>query len=282
MKVFKTKKGLKTYFEEFCSTKPSLGFVPTMGALHLGHLSLVEESRKRNDITIVSIFVNPTQFDKKEDLDHYPKTIENDLILLSKVNCEVVFIPSVEEIYSTSIEPTHFNFDGLEKEMEGKHRKDHFNGVGTIVKILFEIVMPTNAYFGEKDFQQLQIIRKMVEKNQLPINIVGCPIFREENGLAMSSRNKRLTDQERKAASIIYRILQNVRAEINTKSLDHLKNWVSNKFKEHSLFNLEYFVVADEITLKSVSKILPNNSYRAFIAVSTNTIRLIDNISINS
>tara|TARA_B100000767_G_C19640753_1_gene482437 strand:- start:54 stop:902 length:849 start_codon:yes stop_codon:yes gene_type:complete len=280
MKVFKTQKKLRTYFKEFYSENTTIGFVPTMGALHKGHVSLIEESLRNNDITIASIFVNPTQFNKKEDLENYPRTIKSDLNLLEKVHCDVVFIPSVSEIYTNNISASHFNFDGLESQMEGRFRKGHFNGVGTIVKKLFEILQPTNAYFGEKDFQQLQIVRKMAEKNHLPVAVVGCSTFREDDGLAMSSRNKRLTDDERNAASIIYKILKKTAEKIQTQSIDDIKKWVSNEFKKHSFFELEYFVIAEEETLENATILSPKKQYRAFIAVYANTIRLIDNISL--
>ena len=280
MKVFKTQKKLRTYFKEFYSENTTIGFVPTMGALHKGHVSLIEESLRNNDITIASIFVNPTQFNKKEDLENYPRTIKSDLNLLEKVHCDVVFIPSVSEIYTNNISASHFNFDGLESQMEGRFRKGHFNGVGTIVKKLFEILQPTNAYFGEKDFQQLQIVRKMAEKNHLPVAVVGCATFREDDGLAMSSRNKRLTDDERNAASIIYKILKKTAEKTQTQSIDDIKKWVSNEFKKHSFFELEYFVIAEEETLENATILSPKKQYRAFIAVYANTIRLIDNISL--
>ena len=282
MKVFKTQKKLRTYFKEFYSENTTIGFVPTMGALHKGHVSLIEESLRNNDITIASIFVNPTQFNKKEDLENYPRTIKSDLNLLEKVHCDVVFIPSVSEIYTNNISASHFNFDGLESQMEGRFRKGHFNGVGTIVKKLFEILQPTNAYFGEKDFQQLQIVRKMAEKNHFPVAVVGCSTFREDDGLAMSSRNKRLTDDERNAASIIYKILKKTAEKTQTQSIDDIKKWVSNEFKKHSFFELEYFVIADEETLENATILSPKKQYRAFIAVYANTIRLIDNISLSS
>ena len=282
MKVFKTQKKLRTYFKEFYSENTTIGFVPTMGALHKGHVSLIKESLRNNDITIASIFVNPTQFNKKEDLENYPRTIKSDLNLLEEVHCDVVFIPSVSEIYTNNISASHFNFDGLESQMEGRFRKGHFNGVGTIVKKLFEILQPTNAYFGEKDFQQLQIVRKMAEKNHLPVAVVGCSTFREDDGLAMSSRNKRLTDDERNAASIIYKILKKTAEKIQTQSIDDIKKWVSNEFKKHSFFELEYFVIAEEETLENATILSPKKQYRAFIAVYANTIRLIDNISLTS
>ncbi|HIE45922.1 MAG TPA: pantoate--beta-alanine ligase, partial [Flavobacteriaceae bacterium] len=232
----------------------SIGFVPTMGALHKGHLSLIKQAKKENDIVVVSIFVNPTQFDKQEDLDKYPITIDADLKLLKSVNCDIVFIPSVKEIYKANIQSQHFNYGGIEHEMEGKFRDGHFDGVGTIVKRLFEIVQPDKAYFGEKDFQQLQIIKKLVEIEKLPINIIGCKIFREKDGLAMSSRNTRLTDQYRKAAPFIYKTLKKAKKKFGTKSANKLTKWVEKKFEKHPLLKLEYFVISNENSLKTLDE----------------------------
>ena len=280
MKVFKTKKELKTYFKGYSSKNFTIGFVPTMGALHNGHLSLVKESVDNNEITVASIFVNPTQFNKKEDLENYPRTLESDLTLLQSVSCDIAFIPSTEEIYSNTVSSNHFEFDGLEIQMEGKFREGHFNGVGTIVKKLFEIVTPTNAYFGEKDFQQLQIIRKMVQKNQLPVSVIGCPTFREKNGLAMSSRNQLLSEKEKEEGAIIYETLCEVKELINNKAIEKINSWVGEQFDKNPLFELEYFVIADEENLTPALTISPNKNYRAFIAVHADKVRLIDTMSL--
>lgn len=282
MQVFKTKKNLKTFFKDSGSTDYKIGFVPTMGALHEGHLSLVAESKKNNTYTVVSIFVNPTQFDKVEDLEKYPRTLDEDLTLLKNAGCDVVFIPSVKEIYKNDVSSEEFEFDGLEDQMEGKFRKGHFNGVGTIVKAFFEIIEPTNAYFGEKDFQQLQIVKKMVEKTGLSVSVIGCPTHREESGLAMSSRNKRLSIQQKKEASIIYSTLLKVRENIYNEPITELNEWVISQFKNNSLFELEYFNIAEEATLKTATKIESNKKYRAFIAVFAGSVRLIDTLSLNS
>ena len=280
MKVFKTKKELKTYFKGYSSKNFTIGFVPTMGALHNGHLSLVKESVDNNEITVASIFVNPTQFNKKEDLENYPRTLESDLTLLQSVSCDIAFIPSTEEIYSNTVSSNHFEFDGLEIQMEGKFREGHFNGVGTIVKKLFEIVTPTNAYFGEKDFQQLQIIRKMVQKNQLPVSVIGCPTFREKNGLAMSSRNQLLSEKEKEEGAIIYETLCEVKELIDNKAIEKINSWVGEQFDKNPLFELEYFVIADEENLTPALTISPNKNYRAFIAVHADKVRLIDTMSL--
>ena len=280
MKVFKTKKELKTYFKGYSSKNFTIGFVPTMGALHNGHLSLVKESVDNNEITVASIFVNPTQFNKKEDLENYPRTLESDLTLLQSVSCDIAFIPSTEEIYSNTISSNHFEFDGLEIQMEGKFREGHFNGVGTIVKKLFEIVTPTNAYFGEKDFQQLQIIRKMVQKNHLPVSVMGCPTFREKNGLAMSSRNQLLSEKEKEEGAIIYETLCEVKELIDNKAIEKINSWVGEQFDKNPLFELEYFVIADEENLTPALTISPNKNYRAFIAVHADKVRLIDTMAL--
>ena len=258
----------------------TIGFVPTMGALHKGHISLVKQAKKENDVVVVSIFVNPTQFDKQEDLINYPKTVDQDLDLLENVNCDIVFTPTAEEIYKKSITSETFSFDGLEHQMEGKFRTGHFDGVGTIVKKLLEIVKPTKAYFGEKDFQQLQIIRNMVKNHNLPVAIVGCDIYRETDGLAMSSRNARLTKTHRKAALFIYKTLKKAKSKFGTENAVEVTQWVENQFKNHPILKLEYFQIADEETLQPINKKDEKQKYRAFIAVFAGEIRLIDNISL--
>ncbi|MCL4146094.1 UNVERIFIED_CONTAM: hypothetical protein GTU68_002598 [Idotea baltica] len=251
-----------------------------MGALHLGHLSLLETAKKENDVVVVSIFVNPTQFDNKNDLDNYPNTFKEDQQLLEAHKCDVLFAPSVNGIYENNIVSERFDFGGLDKEMEGKFRANHFNGVATIVKSLFEIVTPDNAYFGEKDFQQLQIIKKLTAICNFDVIIKGMPIFREKNGLAMSSRNERLSKIQKIAAPFIYRVLQYVQQHFSDKNFSEINQFVTNAFKNHSLLDLEYFVVANENTLKPVKKGESNKNYRAFIAVFAGEIRLIDNIAL--
>jgi pantoate--beta-alanine ligase len=278
MKIFNTKQEIKSYLTTQKEEHKTIGFVPTMGALHQGHLSLVKKAKKKNDIVVVSIFVNPTQFDKKEDLTNYPKTIENDTQLLESISCDVLFFPSVEEIYDHHILSEKFDFDGLEHQMEGEFRPGHFDGVGTIVKTLFKIVAPNKAYFGQKDFQQLQIIKKMVRKNRLNVKIKGCPIFRENDGLAMSSRNTRLSKEQRAAAPFIYKVLKKVRKKFGPENIIELNEWVENQFKMHPFFKLEYFTIADEKSLETIKNRESNKKYRAFIAVFAGKIRLIDNI----
>jgi len=261
----------------------TIGFVPTMGALHNGHLSLVNKGLSENDFIVVSIFVNPTQFDNKEDLVKYPRTLEADMALLKQVSDDkiIIYAPSEDDIYGDQIQSQSFAFDGLEHEMEGAFRSGHFDGVGTIVKRLFEIVTPDSAYFGEKDFQQLQIIRKLVELHQLPVNIVGCPIHRAEDGLAMSSRNARLTEAHRNIAPFIYKTLNVAKVKFGTKSAKYVTDWVTEQFKKQPLLELEYFIIADITTLKEVKRKSTKKSYRAFIATYAGDIRLIDNIALN-
>lgn len=278
MKIFNNKKDLKDCLLEYKRSKKTIGFVPTMGALHRGHLSLIEEAQRTNNIVVASIFVNPTQFDNVEDLKKYPKTIENDIKLLAAVSCDVLFSPPVEEIYSENVVSEKLDFDGLEHEMEGKFRDGHFDGVGTVVKTLFKIIEPNSAYFGQKDFQQLQIIKKMVQKNKLNVNVKGCQIFREKDGLAMSSRNSRLSNKSREVAPFIYEILEKVKDKLKTKSVAEINDWVENEFKTQKLLKLEYFIIADEKTLKTTKKRDTGKKYRAFIAVFAGKIRLIDNI----
>ena len=280
MKVFTEKQPLKVFLSQLKAQNKTVGFVPTMGALHLGHLSLVKKAKKKNDVVVVSIFVNPTQFNNQEDLKKYPKTLKEDISLLEKVNCDVIFCPSVEEMYAKNIISDEFNFDGLEHQMEGKFREGHFNGVGTIVKHLFEIVEPEKAYFGQKDFQQLQIVKNMVKKHDLPVKVKGCPIFREDDGLAMSSRNVRLNKVQRKAAPFIYKVLKKVKKKFKTENIEEITNWVEQKFENHQVLQLEYFTIADEKSLKTAITIDSDKKYRAFIAVFAGEIRLIDNIQL--
>ena len=246
MNVFTEKQALKVHLTKIKAQNKTIGFVPTMGALHQGHLSLIKKAQQKNDIVVVSVFVNPTQFDKKEDLINYPKTLDNDIKLLESVSCDVLFHPSVEEIYGEHTVSEQFDFDGLEHQMEGKFREGHFDGVGTIVKTLFEIVAPKNAYFGQKDFQQLQIIKKMVKKYRLPLKVKGCKIYREDDGLAMSSRNIRLTQEHRKIAPFIYKTLKKSKKKFRKQSGSKVTEWVENEFKKEDLLELEYFTIAEE------------------------------------
>ena len=266
----------------FLNECKSVGFVPTMGALHEGHLSLVEQASKENDCVVVSIFVNPTQFNNPQDLEKYPRTFESDIILLKTIKSNIfIFSPKVSDLYPNNIQSTNYDFSGIENEMEGKHRKGHFNGVGTVLNILFRIVKPKKAYFGEKDFQQLQIVKKLVEIEALPISIIGCPIIREKSGLAMSSRNKRLSDNQLNETPLIYKTLSEIQEKFNDLTISELYDLVKERFSNKTSLELEYFEIADENTLKTVTVKRKNVNYRAFIAVFAGGIRLIDNIALN-
>lgn len=281
MLIFNRQAELSAHLDQLPQPK-SVGFVPTMGALHDGHLSLLAESLKHNTVTVISIFVNPTQFNNPEDLAKYPRTLEADVARIEKLSKDIiVFAPTVDDMYGGKTVSEHFDFDGLENQMEGRFRPGHFDGVGTIVKRLFEIVRPDNAYFGEKDFQQLQIVKKLVSKYNIPVNVIGCPIHREPNGLAMSSRNERLSPEERKEAAFIYQTLLQAKAEFASGSIENVKNSVEKAFEGHPDFELEYFEIADEATLEPISEKTTGKTYRAFIAVFVNKIRLIDTISLN-
>lgn len=277
MKVLKSKKTLIDYVERQREMGKKIGFAPTMGALHQGHLSLYKAAKKENDEVISSIFVNPTQFNNPDDFQKYPKTLEKDLELLEKAGVDAVYVPNVEEMYPDGLNSKKYDFDGLENEMEGKYRPGHFDGVGTIVEELFRQVQPHNAYFGEKDYQQLAIIKKMVQKTKLPVKIHGVPTLREEDGLAMSSRNVRLTETQRKEATIIYETLEKVKEWFQVISLKEIKQKVTDIFR-NSNFELEYFVIADEKTLKETDFFYKDKNYRAFIVAYADDVRLIDNM----
>jgi pantoate--beta-alanine ligase len=282
MLLFSRKKDIISHLATLEHTATSVGIVPTMGALHQGHLSLVNKAIAENKVVVVSIFVNPTQFDNKDDLKKYPSTLDTDLEYLKTISDElIVFAPSVGDLYANNINSEQYDFEGLDTTMEGEFRRNHFSGVATVVEKLFSIVKPDKAYFGEKDFQQLLIIKQLVEKTNMPIQIIGCPIVREPNGLAMSSRNERLPDDLRNKASFIYETLVTAKNIFGMKSANYVVNWVKNKFEKQPEFNLEYIVIAEQDTLKPVKRKEKNTKYRAFIAVYVDGVRLIDNIALN-
>jgi len=282
MHIFYGKVALIDYLKSIKNTHSTIGFVPTMGALHQGHLSLIQQSLEENEITVVSIFVNPTQFNNPEDLAKYPRTLDEDIKKLTNLSPKIIlFAPTVEDLYEGKPLSQSFDFDGLENQMEGEFRPGHFNGVGTIVKRFFEIVEPTKAYFGEKDFQQLQIVKKMVAKNNLNVSIIGCPIYRNPNNLALSSRNELLSSQEKQEAAFIHKILTGAKEKFKTNSATVVTKWVEKLFEKNPAFKLEYFKIADETTLLPCFRKNKDKKYRAFIAVFINNVRLIDTISLN-
>jgi len=280
MQVFKTITNISSYVNICKNENKTIGFVPTMGALHNGHLSLIKESKKQNDITVVSIFVNPIQFNNEQDFIKYPKNFEKDLNLLQNVNCDVVFLPTEKEIYP---EPDNRVFDlgYLENIMEGKFRPGHFQGIAKVVDRLFNIVKPNNSYFGQKDFQQLAVIKRLVEITNLKINIIACPIIREENGLAMSSRNTRLTQNQFSKASIIFSTISKLKEFITENKFNEYSNWAKITIDSESEFKTEYIEIVDTKTLKKVISPKNHKSITCCIAVYCDEIRLIDNIQLN-
>lgn len=281
MEVFRDRITFQNFIERQKEMGKKIGFAPTMGALHDGHLSLYMEARKENDLVISSIFVNPTQFNNPEDLQKYPRDVQRDISILENSGVvDAVYIPEVTDIYPEKTESKKYHFDGLEHEMEGKSRPGHFDGVGTVVEELFDQVKPDNAYFGEKDFQQLTIIRKLVEKNKMPVAIKGVKIHRAENGLALSSRNQRLSEDRRQAAKIIYETLQDVKEWCKNSSLPEVKQKVKDIFDDQQGMKLEYFTVAHEKSLQEVQEFSHHQKLRAFIVVLVDGVRLIDNMEL--
>ncbi len=282
MKAIGSKKELEEMLNERRGRRASVGMVPTMGALHLGHLSLVRRSLFENRVTVVSIYVNPTQFNDPGDFEAYPETLEADIGLLSELSEDiVVFAPVQEELYPEGPRSDAYHFDGLEKSMEGVHRPGHFDGVATVVEKLFRLVRPNRAYFGEKDYQQLMIVRKMVQQKKLGIDIVGCPIEREANGLARSSRNQRLSERGRDKAGSIFELLKGAKLKFGSKEPGWIRQWVESQLSGEDGMELEYFEIADTETLTPALKKQKTLKYRAFIAVRLEGVRLIDNIALN-
>ncbi|WP_374959867.1 pantoate--beta-alanine ligase [Gilvibacter sp.] len=259
-----------------------IGFVPTMGALHDGHGSLVTQALAQNDCVVVSIFVNPTQFNNAQDLEKYPRPFEQDVAFLNAIDPEIViFAPEAADLYGGAVQAKSYRFGAIESAMEGKHRPGHFDGVGTVLNLLFRAVAPTRAYFGEKDFQQLQIVRKLVALERLPVEIIGCPIHRAENGLAMSSRNRRLTPQQLEAAPFIFKILKKTQDEFDSKSIPALVREAEAAFAANPMLDLEYFEIAATDNLQTAYRKHPSNTYRAFVAAFAGEVRLIDNMGLN-
>jgi pantoate--beta-alanine ligase len=277
MKQFNTIKKTTDYIDQKKANGHSIGFVPTMGALHEGHLELMRRAKMENDVLVVSVFVNPKQFDNPEDLKKYPRDLSKDIRLLRQVGCDVLFAPEVAEMYPKQ-EDIQYDFGKLETVMEGASRKGHFNGVAIVVRKLFDIVKPHNAYFGEKDFQQLAIIQALVSQTNQPVHIIPCPIVRESDGLAMSSRNERLTQGEREIAPFIYETLQKAKDKILELNPGELKKWVANEFDKKEAFKLDYFEIADDTYLQPVNSWEQDKSTIGFIAVFLGKVRLIDNI----
>ncbi len=283
MEVFDKQLDLSAYFNRRLSKGQTLGLVPTMGALHEGHLSIVRKALETDQYVVVSIFVNPTQFDNPNDLKNYPRVLDADIENLTPIDAEriVVYAPAVDDVYGANPISENIHLGGLDQQMEGKFRKGHFQGVATVVKKLFEIVKPQHAYFGEKDFQQLQIVRHLIKIFQLPVQIIGCEIYREANGLAMSSRNRLLSEETKQAAGCIFQSLKQAKDTFPTKTFDEIKEQVVADFENNTRFQLEYFEIAETETLAIHTHKIKSKKYRGCMAVFAGSVRLIDNIPLN-
>ena len=277
MKSFSTVSDLRAALAE--RTGKVVGFVPTMGALHQGHISLVERARKECDIVVVSVFVNPTQFNDKNDLKNYPRTPEADAAMLEAAGVDYVLFPSVEEIYPEP-DTRVFDFGLIDKVMEGATRPGHFNGVAQVVSRLFAIVEPDKAYFGEKDFQQIAVIRAMCAQLGLSLEIVDCPIIRDTDGLARSSRNTLLTPEHRAAAPHIYEVLSTATTKLDQMTPQQLTEWVVEQVESNPLLKVIYFQAVDALSLQQVENWADSNRIQGCIAVQAGEIRLIDNIKL--
>jgi pantoate--beta-alanine ligase len=280
MLIFKEIAQLKAFLLHKKSEGKTIGFVTTMGALHPGHVSLIAFSKKQCDITVCSIFVNPTQFNDKKDLERYPRMPEKDAKLLKKADCDVLFIPSVEEIYPEPVKET-FDFGYLNTTLEGKFRPGHFNGVAQVVKRFFTIVEPDKAFFGSKDYQQVMIIKALVKLMHSPIEIVPCPILREPDGLAMSSRNALLNAEERATASLLPKIMQEAHNLVKISGIEAAKRFVQEQTAANALMRLDYYEVCEADTLKIVEALEKNKAYVSVIAMFVGRIRLIDNLPLD-
>lgn len=277
MKIVNSIKELKSYLAEEKRNNKQIGFVPTMGALHDGHLSLVERCVKENDVCVVSVFVNPTQFNDKHDLETYPRTLDKDCTLLEPAGCDYVFAPSAEEMYPEPDTRT-FDFGTVSVVMEGARRPGHFNGVAQIVSKLFYVVEPDNAYFGEKDFQQIAVIRAMVKQLDIPVKINDCPILREADGLALSSRNVRLTPEQRQKAPLIARTLKESANFAPEKSVQEVIDYVINTINADPVMCVEYYEIVDGNTMESIKNWSDTTYPVGCITVYCGEVRLIDNI----
>ncbi len=279
MQVFHTLEELQKFQSKLKEQQHDLGFVATMGALHAGHMGLLHRAQAENQATIVSIFVNPTQFNNAEDLEKYPRRTDADLSYLEKEGATAVFIPSVAEVYGDEVKPDHLDLQGLDQGMEGDYRPGHFPGVVAVVRRLFEMIKPQRAYFGEKDFQQLQIVRLMARHYKLPVEVIGCETERYESGLAMSSRNYRLSAEGMQEASIIYREMIWARANYQDYKPDGLRKAIQDHFEASDL-NLEYIDFADTESMEKVKDWQKHRAVRVFIGAFCEGVRLIDNLDL--
>ena len=277
MKIFKLKSDLQSYLVDLRDRK-TISFVPTMGALHEGHMSLIESAKQNSDIVICSIFVNPTQFNKPDDLLKYPRNNEVDIQILEDFDCDVLYLPEVIDLYNNNEKAKVFDFNSLDKFMEGSGRKGHFNGVATIIEKLFRIIKPNIAFFGLKDLQQLQIIKHITKQLSLPIEIIGVKTKREKSGLAMSSRNSLLSEIEKGKSMLISETLHFIKDNSTILSIDELRNQSIKKFKNQNFLDLEYLEIVSLNTLQPISKLGDKTTNAACISASISSVRLIDNI----
>ena len=276
MIIFKEHKELKKYLAKLNNSL--IGFVPTMGALHQGHISLIKKSNKSCNITICSIYVNPTQFNNTDDFLNYPKTIKDDIKILQDNNCDILYCPENTDLYKANEKPNKYNFNGIELCLEGEHRPGHFDGVATIVEKLLNIINPQKIFFGEKDLQQLMIIKTLVKQKNILTEVIGCPTVREENGLAKSSRNQHLSKIDREYCGIIYKELLNFKKLLKKMDLSDLKNQIITNITNSKKIRIEYLELIKLDTFQSVTTHHHNIKYAVCIAVSVSGIRLIDNI----
>ena len=277
MKTFTLKSELISYLNGIRKDK-IVSFIPTMGCLHEGHLSLIQKAKQSSDIVVCSIFVNPTQFNNPSDLEKYPRITESDISILSEKKCNILYLPEESDLYTENEKAKHFDFDNLDKFMEGSSRKNHFNGVATIVEKLFKIVNPEKAFFGEKDLQQLQIMKYISKKLQLSIEIIGVPTFREKSGLAMSSRNKLLSKTDLEKSCLVYNTLRFVKDNSTKFRILELKEKAIQKFSIQSALDLEYLEIVSLANLNPIDKLLGKDKNAVCIAASISGVRLIDNI----
>lgn len=278
MQIFHTIKEVKLYVDEKKQLGHKIGFVPTMGALHQGHISLIETSKKQTDITICSIFVNPTQFNNADDLKHYPRTPDNDIQMLQDAKCDILYMPDVNDIYPNN-ETQQFDFGKIGNVLEGEHRPGHFNGVGQVVSILLKGIQPHKAFFGSKDYQQVMIVKELIKQQNIPVEIFSCPILREADGLAMSSRNKRLTNEERKVASLIPIMMKKAADLVREKGVTYAKLYIDEQIQQQPLMKLDYYEICDTESLNTLHDIY-NKQAISLIAVFVGAVRLIDNLEI--
>ena len=279
MQLYTLKSQVEISIDKAISLKKTIGLVPTMGSLHQGHLSLLKKAVQSCEVVWVTIFVNPTQFNSKQDLNNYPKNITKDLEMIYEVSKNInVFNPEISEMYENKLKIENFDFQNLDKELEGKYRNNHFSGVGTIVSKLFNIFKPNKAFFGEKDFQQTRIIDRLIKIKNFQTELIVCPTIREKNGLALSSRNALLSTENKNKAAIIYKTLIYFKENLSKSTFQKIYNDCKKEINSLDDFELEYLEITENETLKKVKKIEANKSFRIFICVLVNGVRLIDNI----